>query len=81
MDSLVRDEFAEKIHLFINFRACMDLNRLELIGLGPVKDLLTKLGGWPVLEEDWNEELFEWWETNYKFRESGEFVIARAKKH
>ena len=59
----------------------MDLNRLELIGLGPVKDLLTKLGGWPVLEEDWNEEQFEWWETNYRFRESGEFVIARAKKH
>ena len=59
----------------------MDLNRLELIGLGPVKNLLTKLGGWPVLEEDWNEELFEWWETNYRFRESGEFVIARAKKH
>ena len=59
----------------------MDLNRLELIGLGPVKDLLTKLGGWPVLEKDWNEELFEWWETNYKFRESGEFVMARAKKH
>ena len=81
MFSVVRDEFAEKIHLFINFRACMDLNRLELIGLGPVKNLLTKLGGWPVLEGDWNEELFEWWETNYRFRESGEFVIARAKKH
>ena len=58
----------------------MDLNRLELIGLGPVKDLLTKLGGWPVLEEDWNEDLFEWWETNYKFRESGKFVNCKGEK-
>ena len=53
------------------YKACMDLDKLESIGLDPVKTLLQTLGGWPVLEAEWDESGFRWDETNYKFRDNG----------
>ena len=50
----------------------MDLDRLEAIGLEPLKTLLRQLGGWPVLEgQSWNEAGFQWDETTYEFRKQG----------
>ena len=43
------------------YKSCMDLDRLEEIGLKPLKDLLEKFGGWPVVEGDkWDENSFDW---------------------
>lgn len=53
------------------YKACMDEDRIESIGLEPLKRMLTELGGWPVLEEDWQEDQFSWIDTVYKFRERG----------
>ena len=33
--------------------------------------MLKKLGGWPVLEKDWNEGEFSWKDSVYKFRKEG----------
>ena len=50
----------------------MDTDRIEKIGLEPLKNMLKKLGGWPVLEGDkWDEDNFTWIDTVYKFRENG----------
>ena len=55
------------------YKACMDTDELEAIGLEPLKNILKdKFGGWPVLEGDsWNESDFDWRELNYKFRRNG----------
>ena len=42
------------------YKACMDLDQIERIGLQPLKDILKKFGGWPVLEDNWNESNFNW---------------------
>ena len=42
------------------YMACMDLAKLEEIGLKPVLDLLKTFGGWPVLQDDWDESKFNW---------------------
>ena len=43
------------------YQSCMDTERLELIGLKPLRDLLTEFGGWPVVDGDaWDEEGFDW---------------------
>ena len=43
------------------YQSCMDTDRLELIGLQPLRDLLTEFGGWPVVDGDaWDEEGFDW---------------------
>ncbi|XP_077998346.1 neprilysin-1-like [Glandiceps talaboti] len=45
-----------------NFKACMDTDAIEVRGSQPLIDVITHLGGWPVLGDkpggNWNEELF-----------------------
>eukprot|EP00090_Calanus_glacialis_P020602 TRINITY_DN3177_c0_g1_i1.p1 TRINITY_DN3177_c0_g1~~TRINITY_DN3177_c0_g1_i1.p1 ORF type:complete len:763 (-),score=121.64 TRINITY_DN3177_c0_g1_i1:74-2362(-) len=54
------------------YKACMDEEKIENIGLEPLKDMLKSMGGWPVLQGDaWNEETFNWIETVYTFRSHG----------
>merc|ERR1712141_568799 len=49
----------------------MNLPKLEEIGLEPVNEILQKFGGWPVLQDDWNEDAFDWEQLVYIFRENG----------
>jgi len=54
------------------YKACMDEEKIENIGLDPLKDMLKDMGGWPVLEGDaWDEEKFNWIEAVYTFRSHG----------
>ncbi|KAE8748157.1 hypothetical protein FOCC_FOCC005160 [Frankliniella occidentalis] len=53
------------------YKACMNKTLVEERGLTPTKEILQKLGGWPVLEKDWSEEKFDWKEAVYKFRKEG----------
>ena len=46
----------------------MDTDKIEEIGLEPLQKKLRELGGWPVLEDNWDEEAFSWQETVYKLR-------------
>ena len=49
----------------------MDLDKIEEVGLDPLKAMLKKMGGWPVLEGDaWDENKFSWIDTVYTFRRS-----------
>jgi len=54
-----------------HYASCMDLDRLDSIGLKPLQDLLKTFGGWPVLENNWDENSFKWDEMVYKFRRNG----------
>jgi len=54
------------------YKACMDLDRLESLGLKPFADLLDGFGGWPVLQgASWDEAKFRWEDTIYQFRKQG----------
>jgi len=53
------------------YKACMDVDKIEEIGLDPLKKMLVELGGWPVLEENWDDEKFSWQETVYALRKAG----------
>ena len=47
----------------------MDLNKIEEVGLDPLKTMLKQMGGWPVLEGNtWDETKFNWIDTVYTFR-------------
>lgn len=45
--------------------------KIEELGLTTMKNLFKKLGGWPVLENDWNEESFSGLEIIHICREEG----------
>ena len=54
------------------FKSCMNLERLEEVGVQPLLDTLKKFGGWPVLEgEAWVGEGYQWWEQVYKMSDGG----------
>jgi len=54
------------------FQSCMDKETIEAAGLEPLKLILKKMGGWPLLEGPaWKEEGYKWYEMTYKFRENG----------
>ncbi|KFM69672.1 Endothelin-converting enzyme 1, partial [Stegodyphus mimosarum] len=40
-------------------------------GMRPMKKLLKDLGGWPVLEENWNSSSFDWVDTLIQLHERG----------
>ena len=50
----------------------MDLDQIETLGLIPLKFMLRKFRGWPVLMgKYWNERSFDWEKLIFKFRENG----------
>lgn len=50
----------------------MLIEKIEKIGLGPMKEMLKSLGGWPLLEaENWNESNFNWMDSLNSFKEIG----------
>ncbi|XP_065215808.1 neprilysin-2 isoform X2 [Planococcus citri] len=53
------------------YKACMDRNKIEEVGLEPALKMLKRLGGWPVLEANWDEGSFTWRDSVYKFRKEG----------
>jgi len=54
------------------YQSCMNKELIEKKGLEPVKSILKKLGGWPLLEGiEWKDEGFKWYEQMYNHREHG----------
>ena len=44
------------------YAACMDTERIEDSSVADLKEMLGRLGGWPVLEGDsWEEEVSYHW--------------------
>ena len=54
------------------YQSCMNKDLIERRGLEPVKAVLKRLGGWPLLEgADWDGAGFKWYEQMYRHRELG----------
>lgn len=50
------------------FISCMNYEIIEGRGLLPLHKLLKELGGWPVLEDNWDESNFDWLNTTAYLR-------------
>ncbi|XP_054271423.1 neprilysin-2 isoform X2 [Macrosteles quadrilineatus] len=54
------------------YKSCMNRSDIEEKGLTYIKELVQKMGGWPVLEGDqWDPAKFTWKDTVYKFKDEG----------
>lgn len=43
------------------YKSCMDKDRIEDLGVEPLKGILKELGGWPVLEgTSWSDAGYIW---------------------
>ncbi|XP_028169765.1 neprilysin-4-like [Ostrinia furnacalis] len=50
------------------FKSCMNYEILQKRGHQPLLDLLDLLGGWPILNRNWNSSNFDWLELMAKLR-------------
>ncbi|CAG4961168.1 unnamed protein product [Parnassius apollo] len=50
------------------FKSCMNYEILQKRGHQPLLDLLDLLGGWPMLNTNWNDSKFDWLELMAKLR-------------
>ena len=54
------------------YQTCMDTENIEKNGVNDLKELVGKIGGWPVLEGDkWTGDNFKWHELSVKASDEG----------
>ncbi|XP_014244702.1 neprilysin-2-like [Cimex lectularius] len=54
------------------YNLCMDERKIERDGYEPLLKVFKEVGGWPVLEDEWDANgSWSWLDTIYKFREIG----------
>ena len=42
------------------YQGCMDMKSREQVGLEPLKQVLEKIGGWPLVDKTWSEVNYDW---------------------
>ncbi|KAL6255709.1 hypothetical protein P5V15_012952 [Pogonomyrmex californicus] len=46
------------------YKACMDTDAMEKRGIEPLVSTLSRLGGWPMLTDNWNKQEYSWQEVD-----------------
>lgn len=56
------------------YKSCLDEEKQNTVGVASLKSILTKVGGWPILEgNDWNDTNYNIWDQNIKLKHMGIF--------
>lgn len=42
------------------YKGCLDQRSREVAGLTPLKRILAKIGGWPMIQSQWSGEGYSW---------------------
>ena len=42
------------------FKGCLDMRSREDMGIGPLKQIINKIGGWPMIEPAWTSDGYNW---------------------
>ena len=54
------------------YQSCMDTETIEENSISDLKEILERMGGWPVVEGDkWSGEGFKWWQLSLKAAKEG----------
>ncbi|XP_025829399.1 neprilysin-2 [Agrilus planipennis] len=54
------------------YQSCINKQEIEERGINEVRDIITELGGWPVVEgRNWNEDKFNWLQSVFLNRKLG----------
>jgi len=59
-------------HVRNYYHSCMDKETIEKNSVNDLKEIVAKIGGWPVLEgQNWNGENFKWHELSIRASDEG----------
>ena len=42
------------------YRGCLDMDSRERMGLLPLKQILDRIGGWPLVDRKWSQDKYSW---------------------
>uniref|UniRef100_A0A1W7RA35 Neprilysin n=1 Tax=Hadrurus spadix TaxID=141984 RepID=A0A1W7RA35_9SCOR len=63
-------DFVKRLKVMYN--SCMNVTEIERVEADPLRGVLKKIGGWPVVEgSSWNASDFDWLDTLIEFRKQG----------
>ena len=51
------------------YKGCLDMRSREDVGSGPLKQIINKIGGWPMIEPGWTGDGYNW-ESAYVYLRS-----------
>lgn len=64
---LLEQPYNPKVHRFKSakkildfYQSCTDIKTRNKVGVGPLLDLLKKIGGWPMITKNWSDENYDW---------------------
>lgn len=57
------------------FKSCMNYELIEKRGIEPLLELIEELGGWPLLDNKWNENNFDWLELVANLRKYNNDIL------
>lgn len=57
------------------YNSCMNYDLIKERGIEPLLELLKELGGWPLLDPNWDEQNFNWLELVAKLRKYNNDVL------
>ncbi|XP_001654841.2 neprilysin-2 [Aedes aegypti] len=72
LENAVENAETKARHLFIS---CMNYSLIEQRGLQPLFKLIDSLGGWPVLNPDWDEDNFDWLNLTAEIRKFNNDIL------
>lgn len=77
LDEPIRDDEARPFVMAKTlYNLCYDKKSIEDNGIAPLQSILTRLGGWPLVEgSKWKEENFDWKTTTYNIQNEGYTVF------
>ncbi|KAB0797722.1 hypothetical protein PPYR_08715 [Photinus pyralis] len=69
---ITADDIRPFVLLKTFYQSCMNNSAIEVNGLLHLRELVNKLGGFPIVENvNWNENAFDWQQAAYKLRRNG----------
>lgn len=57
------------------FRSCLNYEAIEKLGIEPLLELLEKFGGWPLLDNSWDEKSFDWLKLTAELRKYNNDIL------
>lgn len=57
------------------FKSCMDYEVIDKRGIKPLLELLEKFGGWPLLDDSWDEKSFDWLKLTAMLRQYNNDIL------
>ena len=71
-EKINEDDFESYKKVKKYYKSCMNEKKQNEIGIQPLKKVLMKAGGWPVLEQShWNGKDYDIWKQNIVLKQMG----------